>query len=35
VLVMREGRIAGQVGGRDGGPITQENIMAYGAGMAA
>ncbi len=35
VLVMREGRIAGQVGGPGGGPITQENIMAYGAGLAA
>ena len=35
VLVMREGRIAGEVGGVDGTPITQENIMAYGAGMAA
>ncbi len=35
VLVMREGRIAGEVGGRNGGPITQENIMAYGAGVAA
>ncbi len=35
VLVMREGRIVGEVGGRGGGPITQENIMAYGAGAAA
>ncbi len=35
VLVMREGRIAGEVGGPGGIPITQENIMAYGAGMAA
>jgi len=35
VLVMREGRIAGEVGGPSGGAITQENIMAYGAGMAA
>ena len=34
VLVMREGRIAGEVGG-PGHPITQENIMAYGAGAAA
>jgi len=35
VLVMREGRIAGEVGGPGGVPITQENIMAYGAGAAA
>ena len=35
VLVMREGRIAGEVGGSDGAAITQESIMAYGAGMAA
>ena len=35
VLVMREGRIAGEVGGPDGEPITQENIMAYGTGFAA
>jgi len=35
VLVMREGRIAGEVGGPGGEPITQENIMAYGAGAAA
>jgi len=35
VLVMREGRIAGEVGGPGGEPITQETIMAYGAGMAA
>ena len=35
VLVMREGRIAGEVGGPGGMAITQENIMAYGAGMAA
>jgi ribose transport system ATP-binding protein len=34
VLVMREGRIAGEVGGPGGKPITQENIMAYGAGLA-
>jgi ribose transport system ATP-binding protein len=33
VLVMREGRIAGQVGGTGDKPITQENIMAYGAGL--
>ncbi len=32
VLVMREGRIAGEVGGA---AITQENIMAYGTGAAA
>ena len=35
VLVMREGFIAGEVGGPGGNPITQENIMAYGAGAAA
>ncbi len=35
VLVMREGHIAGEVGGPGGVPITQENIMAYGAGAAA
>ena len=35
VIVMREGQIAGEVGGLDGAPITQENIMAYGAGVAA
>ncbi len=35
VLVMREGFIAGEVGGPGGAPITQENIMAYGAGTAA
>jgi len=35
VLVMREGRIAGSVGGPGGTPITQEAIMAYGTGMAA
>ena len=35
VLVMREGRIAGEVGGPGGQPITQENIMAYGAGAVA
>ena len=34
VLVMREGRISGQVGGPGDKPITQENIMAYGAGLA-
>ncbi|MCL2428481.1 MAG: sugar ABC transporter ATP-binding protein [Alphaproteobacteria bacterium] len=35
VLIMREGRIAGEVGGPHGGPITQETIMAYGTGLAA
>ena len=35
VLVMREGRIAGEVGGPGGEAITQENIMAYGAGAVA
>ncbi len=35
VLVMREGQIVGEVGGAGGAPITQENIMAFGAGMAA
>ena len=35
VLVMREGRIAGEVGGPGGEAITQESIMAYGTGMAA
>ena len=35
VLVMREGQIAGSVGGLDGPPITQENIMAHAAGIAA
>jgi ribose transport system ATP-binding protein len=34
VLVMREGRIAGVVGGPGGEAITQENIMAYGTGLA-
>ena len=34
VLVMREGRLVGEVGGAGGAPITQENIMAYGAGAA-
>jgi ribose transport system ATP-binding protein len=34
VLVMREGRIEGEVGGPGGLPITQENIMAYAAGVA-
>ena len=35
VLVMREGHIEGEVGGPDGKPITQENIMALAAGVAA
>jgi ribose transport system ATP-binding protein len=35
VLVMREGRIEGEVGGPGGRAITQENIMAYAAGVAA
>jgi ribose transport system ATP-binding protein len=35
VLVMREGRIVGEVGGPGGEPITQENIMKYGAGAAS
>jgi ribose transport system ATP-binding protein len=35
VLVMREGNIEGEVGGSGGRPITQENIMAYAAGVAA
>jgi ribose transport system ATP-binding protein len=35
VLVMREGRIEGEVGGPAGRAITQENIMAYAAGVAA
>ena len=35
VLVMREGQIAGEVGGPSGQPITQESIMAYAAGVAA
>ena len=34
VLVMREGRIAGEVGGESGVAITQESIMALGTGMA-
>ncbi len=34
VLVMREGRIEGEVGGPGGRPITQENIMALAAGGA-
>jgi ribose transport system ATP-binding protein len=35
VLVMREGQIEGEVGGPSGKPITQENIMALAAGVAA
>jgi ribose transport system ATP-binding protein len=35
VLVMREGHIEGEVGGPGGRPVTQENIMAYAAGVAA
>ena len=35
VLVMREGHIEGEVGGPSGKPITQENIMALAAGVAA
>lgn len=32
VLVMREGRLEGEVGGSTGEAITQENIMAYATG---
>ncbi|WP_236025311.1 sugar ABC transporter ATP-binding protein [Arenibaculum pallidiluteum] len=35
VLVMREGRIVGEVGGASGRPVTQESIMTYAAGAAA
>ncbi len=35
VLVMREGRIAGEVGGASGIAVTQENIMSFGTGLAA
>ena len=35
VLVMREGAVAGEVGGPGGAAITQESIMALGAGAAA
>jgi ribose transport system ATP-binding protein len=35
VLVMREGHIEGEVGGPSGRAITQENIMALAAGVAA
>jgi ribose transport system ATP-binding protein len=34
VLVMREGHMEGEVGGPSGRAITQENIMAYAAGVA-
>lgn len=34
VLVMREGRLVGEVGGSTGQPITQENIMAYATGAS-
>jgi ribose transport system ATP-binding protein len=34
VLVMREGHIEGEVGGPNGQPVTQENIMALAAGVA-
>jgi ribose transport system ATP-binding protein len=33
VLVMREGHIEGEVGGNTGRAVTQENIMAYAAGV--
>lgn len=33
VLVMREGRLVGEVGSRPDEPITQENIMAYATGV--
>ena len=35
VLVMREGRIEGEVGGKTGHAINQENIMSYAAGVGA
>jgi ribose transport system ATP-binding protein len=35
VLVMREGRIEGEVGGPAGKAVTQENIMALAAGVTA
>ncbi|MBI1207365.1 MAG: ATP-binding cassette domain-containing protein [Azospirillum sp.] len=35
VLVMREGRIQGEVGGPGGRAVSQEAIMAYAAGVAA
>ncbi len=34
VLVMREGRIAGEVGGDTGVPISQESVMVHAAGLA-
>ena len=34
VVVMREGRIEGEVGGLDGVPVTQENIMALATKVA-
>jgi ribose transport system ATP-binding protein len=33
VLVMREGRIVGEVGGTGNAPITQENIVAIATGV--
>ena len=35
VLVMREGAIAGEVGGDTGVPITQESVMVHAAGLGA
>jgi len=35
VIVMREGRVEGEVGGGTGQAVTQENIMRYAAGTAA
>jgi len=35
VLVMREGAIAGVVGGPDAEPINQQNVMVFAAGLAA
>ena len=35
VLVMREGTIAGEVGGTTGVAITQENVMVHAAGLVA
>ncbi|MCQ8239770.1 sugar ABC transporter ATP-binding protein [Rhizosaccharibacter radicis] len=35
VIVMREGHIAGEVGGTTGTPINQQNVMIHAAGMAA
>ena len=35
VLVMHEGRIAGEVGGTTGTAVTEESIMTYAAGVAA